>query len=393
MTRDRHLFVPWLALATTCSALMWVVPGEETIPYHVAWIGVALAYGFDPWPLRRTLWAVACYTLLTGGVLVVRAYQGVIGWEETSEIPLMSVLVLLSVWHVRRRQLAMAELTRMGEQDRHRAGQRERLSRVTSHEMRTPLTIAVGYVDLLLERRLGDDVDDDLRVVEDELGRLGRSAERLLRMMELQAEAVRTPVDVNAFLEQVGRRWTPVAERRWVVESSVGTVEASLERLRACLDTLIENALRYTTTGDLVRLVGFERDGVAFVGVEDSGPGLGEHLVEAINRQDFQTTHQVTVSAPPGSGSQTGLGLGLVHEVASMRGGWVLAGRSAEGGARLLMALPLKVSFSSPDVPASEHLDEISVRLPAVSVPEVASSTRPVLSTPTQVGAGNGSRS
>ena len=37
------LFLPWLVLAAVCSGVMLMVPGEETIPYHVAWIGIALA--------------------------------------------------------------------------------------------------------------------------------------------------------------------------------------------------------------------------------------------------------------------------------------------------------------------------------------------------------------
>ncbi len=343
MARRPRLFVPWVCFAAACALMMWFMPGEETIPYHLAWIGIALAYGFDPWPLARTLVAIAAYTVLTGGVLMVRAADGMVGWEETSEIPLMAVLVLLSVWHTRRRQLALAELTRMGEQDRLRAGQRERLSRVTSHEMRTPLTIAVGYVDLLLERDLGPDVKADLVVVQDELGRLSRSSERLLRMMGLQEEAARTTVDLDALLAQVGSRWAAVAERRWVVDAAAGSSVVSPERIRACLDTLVENAVRYTRPGDLIRLSGFRVDGVTYLGVEDSGPGLSPQITEAINRQDFQTTHRVTVNSPPGSGSQTGLGLGLVHEVVSMRGGWVLADRSPEGGARVLMALPATV--------------------------------------------------
>ena len=337
LERAPRLFVPWLVLATVCSVLMWVSPGEETIPYHVAWIGVALAYGFDPWSSGRTLAAIATYTLVTGGILVVRAAGGVIGWEETAEIPLMAILVLLSVWHVRRREFAWAELQKMANRDRMHAEQRERLSRLTSHEMRTPLTIATGYLDLLLDGESDDDRREDLLVVRDELGRLSRAGERLLRMMRLPDEQRREEVDVGELFEQIASRWSTVADRRWVVDSEAVTCFVSAERLRACLDTLIENALRHTSDGDAIRLTAFERAGTMHVGVADSGPGFSPELAKAINDQDFRTAQQLGQTSASG---RTGLGLGLLHEMVAASAGKVLAGRSAEGGALVLMALP-----------------------------------------------------
>ena len=68
------------------------------------------------------------------------------------------------------------------------AARRERLARLTSHEMRTPLTIATGYVDLLLEPgpKADESMRADLMVVHDELSRLARTADRLVRMIRLQ---------------------------------------------------------------------------------------------------------------------------------------------------------------------------------------------------------------
>ena len=131
MTRER-LFVPWLVFATLCSFLMWQLPGEETIPYHLAWIAIAVAYGIEAWPWAQTVAAVVVYTLVTGGILAVRAATDVLGWQETAEIPLMSALVLIVLWNVRRRRhLAYATLSELSARDRERAARRERLSRMT----------------------------------------------------------------------------------------------------------------------------------------------------------------------------------------------------------------------------------------------------------------------
>ena len=69
----------------------------------------------------------------------------------------MSLLMVLMVWHVQRRQKALAEVTLLARRERDLAQGRERLTRLTSHEMRTPLTIARGYVEMLLAGERDDE--------------------------------------------------------------------------------------------------------------------------------------------------------------------------------------------------------------------------------------------
>ena len=335
MTRRPRLFAPWVALATVCTALMWLYPGEETIPYHVAWIGVALAFGIEPWSVTRTYLAILGFSVISGAILVLRAATGYIGWGETAEIPLMSALLLVSMWHVRRRQSAMGELVELSRRERLQAEQRERLARVTSHVMRTPLTIAMGYVDLLLQRAADGQEQADLVVVREELGRLERASDRLVRMIKLQEPATSEVVDLDAFVREVAERWANVADRRWVVDAVAGIGTTASEPLRGSLDTLIENALRYTDVGDVVRVCALRTSGWIMVGVADSGPGLSTEVADAVNQHDFGDLAGVMDSR-----SQTGLGLSLVQEMVSPYAGRLVVGRSREGGALVLMALP-----------------------------------------------------
>ena len=342
-----HLLLPWLVLATGCTAIMWLSPGEETIPYHVAWIGLGLAYGFDPWPPRTTAVAIVAYTLATGAILITRAATGVIPWEETGEIPLMCILVALMIWHVRRRMAALDALRRIATAESRHAAQRERLSRLTTHEMRTTLTVASGYVDLLMERERRPGRLADLEVVRDELHRLNRAGERFLRLFRVQDRLPLTPVDLDDFLRETAHRWSTVAERAWVVDSAAGKSDCSTERLRTCLDTLIENALRYTSVGATVRLVGFRTADAVCLGVADSGSGLQPDLAAAINADGFGPAPDAA-GATPDPLSQTGLGLALVHEVVASRDGRLVAGRSAEGGALVLMMIPVAAAEVAP---------------------------------------------
>ena len=78
-----NLFVPWLVWGTVCTAAMWLVPGQETIPYHLGYAGLALAAGLDAWSHPQSVAALGGYTLLTGAVLfglvvlVVRPFTNV----------------------------------------------------------------------------------------------------------------------------------------------------------------------------------------------------------------------------------------------------------------------------------------------------------------------------
>jgi len=330
------LFVPWVVLAIGCYSLMWLWPGDETIPYHIVWAAYALMYGLGNWTLRRALVGLAFGTAATGVTFVSRAAAGVITWQETAEIPLMSLLMVLMVVHMRRRQLALAAVTVMAERISAQAQNRERLTRLTSHELRTPLTIARGHLELVLARENDPYLRRDLDVVDDELVRLTRVSERLVRVISLQGDAALERVDADAVLRQTAERWAPVAPRRWSVEAHAGTYDGSAERLRASLDTLIENALRYTTDGDTIRLTGARTVDRIEVGVADSGSGLSEDQIDLIN--DATDEHG---DAPSDPLSQTGLGLGLVRGVVAARGGRLIASRSREGGAQLVMLIPL----------------------------------------------------
>jgi signal transduction histidine kinase len=337
------LYRPWFALATSCTAFMWFFPGEETVPYHVAWIGFALAYGLAPWSTKQTAVGLVTFTVLTGVVLVARANSGVIAWQETTEIPLMSLLMVLMAWHIRRHQSVLAAVTMMADREREESRTRERLIQRTSHEMRTPLTIARGYIEMLRGKEDDHERLGDLAVVDEELERLTRVCQRLVRAIRIQGHVGIERVDVDALIAQTAERWGPVADRVWVVDADAGWVTGSPERLRACLDTLIENALRYTADGDSVRIVGqrVPSSNEVHIGVADAGSGLSAEQIAFINSgSDDVDRHAV----PRDELSQTGLGLAIVLGVVSEMGGKLVAGHAPEGGALLVMQCPVQQS-------------------------------------------------
>jgi signal transduction histidine kinase len=336
----RHrLAAAWGVCAAICSAAMVALPGSETVPYHIAWAAFALCFGLEQWSRRTTWVGLGIFTVVTGAIIVFRAATGVLDWQETAEIPLMLLLMALMIWHVRRRQQALADLTTSAARERAESTMRELLTLRTSHEMRSPLTIARGYVEMMLERdRPAQDLED-LRVVDEELARLTRVCERLVRSMRLGADLEVTEVDLDSLLGQTAERWSAVASRRWQVEPTAEVLICASERLRACLDTMIENALRYTDhEDDTVVLYARPLEDAVAVGVADSGRGFSSDLL----RSAAAHWPDLTMDGVRDDLSQTGLGLSLVRDVATRRGGWVQLGVSQWGGADVAMILPLR---------------------------------------------------
>jgi len=332
------LFAVWVVMAVAETASMWLSPGDETVPYHLGYIGLAIAYELEVWPPRRANAALIAFTAVTGAILVLRAAQGEIAWEETGEIPLMSGLMFIVMSSVRRRHEALETLARVAAKERLRASLRERLTRMTSHEMRTPATIASGYTELLLAQETDDQRRGDLEVVQAELRRLVLASDRLVRAIQIPEQDARGPVDVGRLVRETVDRWHVVADRHWVADADAVQLVCSADRLRAALDTLVENALRYTEDGDTIRVVARTFEDHLTIGVADSGSGLHPQLAQSLNGVLAADGRRYVAADPK---AQTGFGLALVDEVASVRGGHLVAGRSAEGGALILMLLPV----------------------------------------------------
>ncbi|MEP7034614.1 MAG: HAMP domain-containing sensor histidine kinase [Actinomycetota bacterium] len=341
---------------------MFIRTGQETIPYHLGWAGFALAFGLGTWSRFQLVTALGSYTIATGAILIRSWTLGDIGWEETSEIPLMFLLAMLMVWHVRRRQAALVDVTRLAGREVQACLDREQLMRLTSHELRTPLTIARGYLELVQSRCSEPVNQQDLWVVGDELERLSRVSDRLIRMIRLQDDTTSEMVDIDQVMAQAVERWKVVADRRWLLDAQAGCIVGSNERLRTGLDTLVENAIRYTSTGDTIRLAGSRQPEYVLLGVFDTGVGLTDHQVMAINAGEQWPSPATNAGPALGAGPEsaadqvsnkdipdvedplagTGLGLSIVRTLAHARGGTLHASQAAGGGASMILTFPLE---------------------------------------------------
>ncbi len=251
--RRYRVEVLWGLFAVANYAAMIAWSYWETIPFHFVWISLTLVYGFRVWPMRATLVVLGGVMAFTGASIMLDAFGGVQEWGELFEVPLMAAMFLAMVWHARRRVEAQGIAEARAEERRALLESQERFIHDASHELRTPLTIARGHLELLADNGLGAELD----VALDELGRIDAIIERLLVLAAaeqpdfLQVDGV----ELEPFLEDVFMRWSEVAPRAWRLGPlASGKLLVDPDRLRAALDALLENAIKYTEERDAIEL-------------------------------------------------------------------------------------------------------------------------------------------
>jgi len=320
----RVVLAAWCAFATLNVTLMWLIPGLETVPFHLIWVSMAIVYGLQAWPLGWAAGTCAVVAVVTAAPLAGHARDGVIPFEEVSEVPLMSALFLVMVWHVRRRTAALIDARRAAEREHVATLMQQRFVRLASHELRTPITVARGYTEMLRVDSTDPRVAEDSAVVLDELGKLERIAGRLLALAWAHDTNGTDTVDVAALAHRVARRWAPVAGRVVRSEIAPAVVIGDEERLETALDCLVENAIMHTHERPSIMLR-VQRDGAWVVlKVEDDGSGMARS--REARSEDGNATH--------------GLGLTIVRGVVDAHRGELQFDESSSGGLRVTIRLP-----------------------------------------------------
>ncbi len=273
-------------------------------------------------------------------------------WKMLFKVPLMAMLFLVMVWHARGRVGALRDCERQAEELHSALVRQERFIHDASHELKTPVTIARGHLELLLP-----DGQHDVEIALDELRRIDAILGQLLLLATagqpdfLQPE----PIELESFLEDVFMRWSEVAPRSWRLGPVVSaTVQADPDRLRTALDALLDNAIKYSEPHAVIELRarwGVQNEVV--IEVEDEGIGISRDSIGQI----FARFGRVDSSRTRSAGG-VGLGLAIVEAIAAHHGGHCSV-QSAPHGSVFSLHLPLAASPSrdSPRPLTSSVLD------------------------------------
>ena len=313
----RRVEVAWAVFALANLAAMVVWDSWETIPFHFIWISLTLVYGFRVWGVTATYLVLGLVVLSTGAVILSDAFSGTQLWGELFEVPLMSAMFLAMVWHARRRQDALRAVERQADQRASLLERQQRFLHDASHELRTPVTIARGHLEVF--RLTSDVAPAEIDVALDELERIERILERLLLLAKAENPdfLLVEEIDLVSFLEDVFMRWSEMQPRSWRLgELTPGLLLAEAESLRIALDALLENAVKYTDDGDAIELRAHATGNHVVIEVADEGCGVPADALERIFER-FARADPARTRAQGG----VGLGLAIVDAIAKGHNG------------------------------------------------------------------------
>jgi len=332
--RFRAVEIGWGAFALANLAAMVRWESWETVPFHFIWVSLTLVYGFRVWRLPPMLATLGAVGVATGVLILVDVRHGAQEWGELFEVPLMSAMFLAMVWHARRRQQALRAVERLADERASLLERQQRFIHDASHELRTPVTIARGHLDVLQRTTRNS---QEIEVALDELARIEHILGRLLLLAKADHPDFVTwsEIDVEPFLEDVFLRWTAAAQRPWRLGAlAEGTLRADPEALRNALDALLENAVKHTGVHDAIELSAVAGGRDIAISVSDQGCGIPQDAVERIFER-FARADSARTRAEGG----VGLGLAIVDAIAKAHDGRCSV-ETSEQGSTFVLRLP-----------------------------------------------------
>jgi signal transduction histidine kinase len=198
--------------------------------------------------------------------------------------------------------------------------------RETSHELRTPITIVRGHLDVLSPEPSVLELADTTAIVFDELDRMARIVEDMcdIAFMEDPSSLRRGEIELGPFVNELASKAVPLVDGRLRVDArqARGAVLADGQRLTQALINLVKNARQHTPPGTAIDLRVRSQNGAWRFEVADAGGGLSPEHEERAFQPFFKREES----------EGSGLGLAIVAGIAKAHGGLAgLDNRRGEG--------------------------------------------------------------
>lgn len=216
-----------------------------------------------------------------------------------------------------------------------------------SHELRTPIAAISGYTELhrklkgsggAIDREAG--TDHAMSRIEAEGRRMKHLVEDLLLLarLDLDQPLEKRQVDLSQIIADAAADSRAIDPERPVEVHGAEAliVSGDYERLTQVVVNLLQNARTHTPAGTAIEIASSQGNGAIEFSVSDSGPGFTPGSLHAV----FDRFYRADDSRSRQSGG-SGLGLAIVDAIARTHGGSARAENRPEGGARVVVRLPL----------------------------------------------------
>ncbi len=206
-----------------------------------------------------------------------------------------------------------------------------------AHQLRTPIAALLAQVEAA-QQESGTSSSGILPGIHAAAGRLGHLVEQLLALARADPSLAQASTEVSLvdLVRTVAENWLPKAIGKDIdlgFELTPALVVGNELLLQELLANLLDNALRHTPAGGIVTVSCRQEGGKAWLGVEDSGPGIPESERLRVGQRFYRPAGQ--------RGDGCGLGLAIVREIARQHHGDLHIGTSTKlGGAMLGVELP-----------------------------------------------------
>jgi PAS domain S-box-containing protein len=212
---------------------------------------------------------------------------------------------------------------------------------IASHEMKTPLTTAKGYIELLL-LSLSEENETTLYATKASLAveRLNNLVTDLLdssKVQNGQLDYTNTTFDFNKLVEETLENFQLSAKnhRLQKVGNCLQQINADRDRVQQVLINLLSNAVKYSPKADKVLIILEEQHGTIQVSIHDFGVGMSaKHLDKIFDRYYRVEEHAVHFQG-------LGIGLYISKNIIERHGGKMWAESEPEKGSIFYFTLPI----------------------------------------------------
>jgi len=210
-----------------------------------------------------------------------------------------------------------------------------------SHELRTP----IGAISLMAENLIAEMGESEsarlAEIILSEVTRLNETVNDLLDLAKIEFDGLSKRESIHTARvidEAVGRlRSAALAKSVMIVveDNPDMSVIGDRAQLVSAVGNLIDNAVKYSKQGSIVKIEVTREDGRMLISVADNGSGIApEHL-----RRVFERFYRVDDARSRGTGG-TGLGLAIVRHIALLHGGDVSVTSEVGVGSTFTLSIP-----------------------------------------------------
>ncbi|WP_422486853.1 sensor histidine kinase [Gudongella sp. DL1XJH-153] len=195
-----------------------------------------------------------------------------------------------------------------------------------SHDVRTPITSLLGYLDAIESGIVsGDERDKYIQIARKKAYDLRRLVDSLFDWFKIDSKElilILNDTDICELTKEIVIDWLPALEQKGItpkieIPDDEWIVELDISAYKRIVSNLIQNALEHSSCNH-INVVLKKNDGIISIVVKDDGIGIAKdklpHIFERLYKGDMSRSRQ-----------SSGLGLSIVKELTKMHGGRIIA--------------------------------------------------------------------